>query len=68
MESFIASLAADRLRVALLQHHDHAAAGSDAAWTDHALKTAREAFNQLTADMAALEAAVTAQPEQAEAA
>lgn len=56
METFIASLTADCVRVALLQAHAHAADVRDPAWEIHDLKSAVAKFAQLAEQMAAVEA------------
>jgi hypothetical protein len=56
MESFIASLTADSLRVSLLQAHVHAASPRDPVWEIHDLEKAVEHFARLAEQMPAVEA------------
>ena len=56
MESFIASLTADSLRVSLLQAYVHAASPRDPMWALHGPEKPVEHFARLAEQMPAVEA------------
>jgi len=57
MESFVASLHADTLRVALLEHHAYTASEAGAEWAAHAREKAEAAWARLQEAMTAILAA-----------